>query len=86
MGQKYWWLRYRYLGKENTLALGVYPALSLSELRAKRDAARKLIADGSDPSEVKRSTKALPDATQTFEAIARRCGVSAYCCQTLRTP
>ncbi|EKN4695810.1 integrase arm-type DNA-binding domain-containing protein [Yersinia ruckeri] len=71
-GSKYWRLRYRYLGKENTLALGVYPTLSLSEARVKRDAARKLIAEGSDPSEVKRAKKALPDATQTFEVIARR--------------
>lgn len=47
-GSKYWRLRYRYLGKENTLALGVYPTLSLSEARVKRDAARKLIAEGSD--------------------------------------
>lgn len=52
-GAKYWRLRYRYLGKENTLALGVYPAPSLSEARVKHDAARKLIAGGSAPSEVK---------------------------------
>ncbi|EKH3616960.1 DUF4102 domain-containing protein, partial [Escherichia coli] len=30
-------LRYRILGKEKTLALGVYPEVSLSEARTKRD-------------------------------------------------
>jgi hypothetical protein len=35
----------RFLGKEKTLALGVYPEVSLSEAREKRDAARKQIAE-----------------------------------------
>lgn len=43
---RYWRLRYRILGKEKTLALGVYPEVSLSEARAKRDEARKLIRRG----------------------------------------
>ncbi|KAA2111798.1 DUF4102 domain-containing protein, partial [Escherichia coli] len=41
-GSRYWRLRYRILGKEKTLALGVYPEVSLSEARTKRDEARKL--------------------------------------------
>jgi hypothetical protein len=32
-GSRYWRLRYRFLGKEKTLALGVYPEVSLSEAR-----------------------------------------------------
>ncbi|EEC7628171.1 DUF4102 domain-containing protein [Escherichia coli] len=36
-GSRYWRLRYRILGKEKTLALGVYPEVSLSEARTKRD-------------------------------------------------
>lgn len=40
-GSRYWRLRYRILGKEKTLALGVYPEVSLSEARTKRDEARK---------------------------------------------
>ncbi|MCV9880603.1 Arm DNA-binding domain-containing protein, partial [Brenneria izbisi] len=48
-GSKYWCLRYRSDGKEKTLALGVYPEVSLSEARQKRDDARKLIAAGVDP-------------------------------------
>ncbi|MGT7511820.1 Arm DNA-binding domain-containing protein, partial [Escherichia coli] len=46
-------LRYRILGKEKTLALGVYPEVSLSEARTKRDEARKLISEGIDPCEQK---------------------------------
>ena len=40
-GSRYWRLRYRFLGKEKTLALGVYPDISLSEARGRRDKARK---------------------------------------------
>lgn len=54
---RYWRLRYRILGKEKTLALGVYPEVSLSEARAKRDEARKLISAGIDPCEQKRAKK-----------------------------
>ncbi|MCV8000696.1 Arm DNA-binding domain-containing protein, partial [Escherichia coli] len=45
-GSRYWRLRYRILGKEKTLALGVYPEVSLSEARTKRDEARKLNRPG----------------------------------------
>lgn len=48
---KYWRLRYRPLGKEKTLALGLYPDVSLSEAHLKRDKARKLISEGIDPCE-----------------------------------
>ena len=71
-GSKYWRLRYRHLGKEKTLALGLYPEVSLSEAREKRDEARKLIANGIDPCEQKRVKKSVPDVTQTFETIARQ--------------
>lgn len=71
-GSRYWRLRYRFLGKEKTLALGVYPEVSLSEAREKRDEARKLIAADIDPCEQKRVKKSVPDVTHTFEAIARQ--------------
>ncbi|MEY0385781.1 tyrosine-type recombinase/integrase, partial [Providencia rettgeri] len=71
-GSKYWRLRYRHLGKEKTLALGLYPDISLSEARLKRDEARKLIADGIDPCEQKRVAKAASDANLSFETIARQ--------------
>ncbi len=41
-GARYWRLDYRYAGKRRTLALGVYPTLSLSEARTRREEARAL--------------------------------------------
>ena len=42
-GGKLWRWRYYYQGKEQMLALGKYPALTLAEARKKRDAARELL-------------------------------------------
>ncbi|WP_370611561.1 tyrosine-type recombinase/integrase [Klebsiella aerogenes] len=71
-GSKYWRLRYRHFGKEKTLALGLYPEVSLSEARKKRDEARRLIDDGVDPCEQKRAKKTAPEAENTFEMVARQ--------------
>ena len=43
-------MAYRFAGKQKTLALGVYPAVSLEEARQRRDAAKKLLARSIDPS------------------------------------
>jgi integrase len=48
-GQRYWRLAYRWSGKQKTMALGVYPDVSLADARTKRDAVRKLLAAGTDP-------------------------------------
>lgn len=64
-------VRYRILGKEKTSALGVYPAVSLSEAREKRDVARKQITEGTDPCEQKRIKKSVPEAAQKSEGIAK---------------
>lgn len=56
-GSKYWRLRYRFAGKEKMLALGKYPEVSLADARARRDEARKLLANGVDPSENKKAVK-----------------------------
>ena len=70
---KYWRMSYRFTGKQKTLALGVYPAVSLAKARARRDKARELLADGIDPSTAKREEKrAKADAAaHTFELVAR---------------
>ena len=70
---KYWRMSYRYTGRQKTLALGVYPAVSLAKARRRRDKARELLADGIDPGVAKRQEKqAKADATaNTFEAAAR---------------
>jgi len=41
---------YRICGKQKTLAFGIYPTVSLAEARHRRDAAKKYLADGVDPS------------------------------------
>ncbi|MET3373730.1 integrase [Variovorax boronicumulans] len=70
---KYWRLDYRIDGKPKTMGLGVYPDVSLLQARERRDAARKLLATGIDPSAAKREEKkARADAAaNTFEAVAR---------------
>ena len=73
-GGKYWRMKYRHVGKEKRLALGVYPAVSLAEARKKRDKARNDLVEGEDPGQTKRDAKlarALLDAT-TFEKVARQ--------------
>jgi integrase len=72
-GSKYWAYRYRYLGKEKTLSLGVYPEVTLADARQKLIDARKLLADGQNPSEARKAVKrqALVSAENSFEAIAR---------------
>lgn len=70
---KYWRLNYRYLGKQKTLALGVYPAVSLAAARKARDQARELLAGGKDPSAEKKDAarEAKRAAGALFETIAR---------------
>ena len=70
---KYWRMNYRFTGKQKTLALGVYPAVSLLKARQRRDKARELLADGIDPSTAKKEDKqAKADAAaNTFEMVAR---------------
>lgn len=72
-GGKYWRMNYRFADKRKTLALGVYPAVSLAKARARRDKARELLADGIDPSTAKKVDKqAKADAAaNTFEMVAR---------------
>lgn len=72
-GSRYWRLKYRYLGKEKLLSLGVYPEVSLAEARDKRIEARKLLANNIDPSYSKKEAKrqSLIKAENTFEVIAR---------------
>jgi len=72
-GSKYWRLKYRFGGREKLLALGVYPEVSLAEARQRRDDARKLLANGADPSETKKATKAagVEKAANSFEVVAR---------------
>ena len=69
---KYWRMNYRFADKRKTLALGVYPAISLDKARQRRDKARELLADDTDPSEAKKDDKRVKAAAaNTFELVAR---------------
>lgn len=73
-GARYWRLDYRHAGKRRTLALGVYPIVTLGNARARREEARASLANGVDPSAVKKTTKlaAKLAGDNTFEAVARQ--------------
>lgn len=73
-GGKYWRMDYRYIDKRKTLALGVYPEVSLAKARQRRDKAREQLADGIDPGQAKRDEKQAKAvaASHTFEAVAQQ--------------
>ena len=80
-----WRLDYSIAGKRKTLSLGTYPDTGLSLARRKADEARKLVSEGTDPSDVRKATKAQQQAAaeakareddglppiNSFEAVAR---------------
>ena len=71
-GSKLWRLRYRIGGKQNLLSLGSFPEVSLASARTKRDDARRLIAEGIDPSQKRKADKsaATTSAQNTFGLVA----------------
>ena len=68
-GGKLWRLKYRFDGKEKRLALGTYPHVSLKDARQRRDEAKKLLANDTDPGELKKAQKQTRQ-DNTFEALA----------------
>ena len=71
-GSKYWRFRFRFGGKQHLMAFGVYPEISLADARERRDAARKQVALGIDPRELKKELKEEQQKEfNTFEKVAR---------------
>ena len=72
-GSKLWRMDYGFDGKRKCLSIGPYPLISLVEAREKRDDARRLLAEGKDPSVVKklRIQENIESARMTFERVAR---------------
>jgi integrase len=68
-GSKLWRLAYRFAGKQKTLALGVYPVISLEEARRLRDEAKKLLARSVDPL-VQRKADKQAGKDSDFRAVA----------------
>jgi integrase len=69
---KLWRLAYRFDSKQKLLALGAYPVISLTDARMKRDAAKKLLSDGIDPSIERKIERRAAQMSRrnTFKAIA----------------
>jgi len=72
-GGKLWRFKYRFAGKEKTLAIGHYPEVSLAEAREWHGKARKQLRDGIDPSAAKQAAKQrlLTKHENTFRAVAK---------------
>ena len=72
-GSKWWRLKFRIDGKEKLLSLGVYPDTSLKKARSDRDTARSMLAEGIDPSQQRKATKAarVELSANSFEIICR---------------
>lgn len=71
-GARYWRLKYRVAGKEKSLALGVYPEVSLADARQKRAEAKKVLAAGGDPGQEKQEKKhaRAMAVSNSFERLA----------------
>ncbi|ELO0986040.1 tyrosine-type recombinase/integrase [Citrobacter freundii] len=71
-GSRYWRMKYRYAGKEKLLSIGVYPDVTLAEARDKRTEAKRVLAAGDDPSEVKQAAREAKNLAinNSFELLA----------------
>ena len=71
-GSKRWFLKYRTAGKEKQLALGSYPAVTLTAARKARDAAKLQKAAGLDPVQARKvdKLKATNPTGDSFKAVA----------------
>lgn len=71
-GSRYWRMKYRYAGKEKLLSIGVFPDVTLAEARDKRTEAKRVLAMGDDPSEVKQAAREAKNLAinNSFELLA----------------
>lgn len=72
-GKRYWRVRYRSNGKEQTLTLGSYPELGLKDARHMRDKAKEMLKSGIDPNQNEKLLAVQSDTREvdTFELVAR---------------
>lgn len=71
-GSKYWRFRFTHDGKRGLMSMGVYPYVGLQEAKEARYEARKLLAQGINPSTHRKEEKQAAQlaAANSFEAIA----------------
>lgn len=77
---KHWQFRFRFEGKENTLAFGRYPEVSLANAEQEATSTLSLLAKGINPSENKKATKATKTGAlaNSFEVLAREWALSYF--------
>ncbi len=68
-GSRYWRMKYRFGGKEKTLALGLYPRMTLAQARAKRNSVQASLDQGNDPAASSRH-QTHSQTSKTFAEVA----------------
>jgi hypothetical protein len=69
-GSKLRRLAYRFAGKQKTMALGSYPVVTLAMAREFKAEAKRLLAQGVDPSAKRKADKRAAAAARTFGEVA----------------
>lgn len=79
-GSKHWQFRFRFDGKENTIAIGRYPEVSLANAEKQATSTHELLANGINPSENKKATKESKSGAlaNSFEVLAREWAKSYF--------
>ncbi|MBF0185561.1 MAG: integrase arm-type DNA-binding domain-containing protein [Magnetococcales bacterium] len=70
-GGRWWRFRYRWEGRQQMVSMGTYPEITLKMARDRRDDARRLLAQGINPSAHRQATKAATSGADSFEVVAR---------------
>ncbi|HBB8561975.1 TPA: integrase arm-type DNA-binding domain-containing protein [Escherichia coli] len=69
-GSRYWYLKYRISGKESRIALGAYPAISLSDARQQREGIRKMLALNINPVQQRAAVRGSRTPEKVFKNVA----------------
>jgi hypothetical protein len=72
-GSRLWRFKYRFARKEKRISLGIYLDVGLKDAREKLDDARKQVAAGNDPSQIRKLAKTakVEKFDNTLQLIAR---------------
>ncbi|EJV2099168.1 tyrosine-type recombinase/integrase [Escherichia coli] len=69
-GSRHWYLKYRISGKESRIALGAYPAISLSDARQQREGIRKMLALNINPVQQRAAVRGSQTPEKVFKNVA----------------
>ncbi|EFI8637031.1 tyrosine-type recombinase/integrase [Escherichia coli] len=69
-GSRHWYLKYRISGKESRIALGTYPAISLSDARQQREGIRKMLALNINPVQQRAAVRGSRTPEKVFKNVA----------------